>query len=162
MKSIDDLTFHCVWNSNDLQVRHKIIEFWKQHEVLDETQALQRVDEAVYTIYDSEQRICGISTVNLIFHKVIESHVYLYRCFIAERNRAPALDALLLLKTRDYLEESAHIDRKAVGLVVVAQTLFLKRWNKAVWPDTEMMYIGNTEVGDPVRIYYFKGSKINT
>ncbi|MGD1958001.1 MAG: hypothetical protein ACFB2Y_04055 [Fulvivirga sp.] len=162
MKSIHDFTFNCVWKSTDLKMRQQIVEFWKQYNVLDDALAMERIDQAVYTVCDKEDKICGISTASLVYHKVIESNVYLYRCFIAKSNRAPALDALLLLKTRDYLEQMTQLDRKAVGLIVVAQNSFLKKWNKAVWPDTDMMYIGNTEAGDPVRIYYFKGSKIMT
>ena len=45
-------------------------------------------------------------------------------------------------------------------MLVVSQAEFIRGWNKAIWPGTEMMFIGNTPKGYPVRIRYFEGVKV--
>lgn len=160
MKSINDFKFENVWSMVDSKTEADLVSFWEEHEVLDRSLRQHRAKQAAFLLYHQD-KLVGVSTVAKVVHKPINSYVYLYRCFIAPKYRTAGLDTMLTAKTKDYLE-SIHKNEQpqAVGFLVVAQSEFLKQWNKAVWPGLDMMYIGNTEEGDPIRIYYFKGAKI--
>lgn len=158
MRSITELGFHNVWNSGDSDLTNKVAEFWSSEVKMDYSTVMERIDQIVYVILDKEGEVRGVSTAVRTRHDPLNTDFWLYRCFISEKVRAPALDTVLLIKTRDFLEELKEGGVK--GLILVAQHPFLKAWNKAVWPDTEMMYVGNTLDGDPVRIYYFKGARV--
>ena len=58
------------------------------------------------------------------------------------------------------MEEFNKNNPLAIGVLVVSQAEFIRGWNKAIWPGTEMMFIGNTPKGYPVRIRYFEGVKV--
>jgi len=161
MNSIHDLVFQNVLKLKDESIYNEVISFWQDNNVLTEEIRLQRCKEVVFAIRNKTNDIIGLSTALKTFHNSLRSYVYLYRCFIAEKFRAPALDTILLVKTRDFLEEHSKSEKdNVIGMMVVVQTEFLKKWNKAIWPDSELMYVGNTKAGEPMRIYYFKGAKL--
>lgn len=161
MKSIREITFQNAYCTNDQMLKEEVILFWKKSDVLDDFTRQQRADEVVYIVRDGESNIIGVSTVAKMIHEPLDNYIYLFRCFIAAIDRAPGLDTQLIIKTKDFLESIYNTETPmAVGLLVVVQSEQLKKWNKAVWSGSDMMYIGNTTDGDPVRIYYFKGAKI--
>lgn len=161
MKSVNDFNFDNIWSSNDEAVANELVSFWAKHGILGADLSEHRSKQAVFVIRHDENAIVGVSTAVKIFHQPLRSYVYLYRCFIAPSARIAGLETMLTAKTKDYLE-SIHQEEEpiAVGFLLVAQSESLKKYNKAVWPGLNMMFIGNTATGDPIRICYFKKARI--
>ena len=133
--------------------------FWKGLDQQFDMEYQKRAQEAVAHVRFKD-KVLGISTGALVYHAPLKSYVYLYRCYLKEEIRLQGLDAQLLLESFTILEEFNKNNPLAIGVLVVSQAEFIRGWNKAIWPGTEMMFIGNTPKGYPVRIRYFEGVKV--
>ena len=158
MRSIENIKFVTCWQTHDVSLREKIADLWLNKNILDKVTVRDRLDQAVYAILEGE-RVIGVSTVFLRDLPLLNNSFYVYRCYIDNNYRAPALDVKLFVKTRDFLEKECN-GSPVKGILAVVQNDDLKKWNHAIWPDTGMMYIGDSPKGDPMRVYYFRGAKI--
>lgn len=156
-------SFHNYWRKDKTEIKADLSQFWISNEVLKASRVDNRVDETVIICRNKQGQLIGVSTVFKSLVEQLRNEAYVFRCFIAEAHRAPALDTQLVLKTFQILEQSvaSGAKDKAIGLLMVVQNELIKNnWNKAIWPDTEMVYIGNLPNGDHLRIRYFKGVRV--
>ena len=159
----DYFSFDTYWQIDKSEVKDELIQFWVNNAVLKKEVAEKRVDEVVILCRNKEQRLIGVATVFKSPIEQLRNDAYVFRCFISEKHRAPALDTQLVIKSFDILQQyvDANPDDKAVGLLIVVQNKLIKQnWNKAIWPDVGMVYIGNLPNGDHMRICYFNGVKV--
>lgn len=159
--SIKDYNISILNASELCKVTPEIVDFWLEQGVMDKNAASNRVKEVKCIIRSKQQSIVGVSSASAVYYDPFKVNLYLYRCYIHPDHRAPALDTLLFVSTRDFLESIyTGGNTKCIGILVVVQVEFLKNWNKAIWPGTNLMYVGKTKAGNPARVYYFKGAKI--
>ena len=161
MRSVTDFSFEPVFEIQpDLATR--IVQLWTQHAGLRIAEAQRRLTEVILVVR-YQQEVIGVATAYKGYLQQSENFVYLYRCFIADAHRAPALDTQLIMRAKELLEEKSmqEMEKKCVGLAVIVQNETIKKfWNQAVWQGAEMMYIGNTAEGNHIRISYFKNARI--
>lgn len=156
-------SFHSYWQKDKSEIKDELDQFWVNNNVLKKEKVEGRVKEVVVICRNNTGELIGVSTVFKSPVEQLRNEAYVFRCFIAEAHRAPALDTQLVLKTFQILEQSvvSGAEDKAIGLLMVVQNELIKNnWNKAIWPDTEMVYVGNLPNGDHLRIRYFKGVRV--
>lgn len=162
VRSIADYSFKVVWRDKSDEVREEALEMWNESGLLSRGEAVDRLEQMAVAVYYG-QKLIGISTIYKSYITQLKSHAYVFRCMILPAFRAPGLDTQLIVKTRDFLETSRpdEEDGTCVGmLMIVRNDTIRKVWRKAIWPGTEMVYIGDTPQGDQMRIYYFKGAEV--
>jgi len=113
-------------------------------------------------VKDAQGRVGGVSTSRPIQVKLLNNHFFHeFRCFIAPSFRAPGLDTLLAVKTRDFMEQLEGSSNKFKGMVMVIENEEIKKQRtKAVWPGSGMVFIGYTREGHHLRVSYFRNARI--
>ncbi len=160
INSISEFEWVSIWNSDNEELKEQLPLFWTNKGLMSKGEAKRRVNEAVLVI-TIKGEIVGVSTVFPTYFNKLKAYVYAYRCFIDKPYRAPALDTCLTIKTKKILELDTPETHKPVGLLTVVQNEEIKKyWDKAVWKGTNLVYIGNADNGDHLRISYFDNAKI--
>jgi hypothetical protein len=158
------LVFENVWRKEATEVRQQVMNIWKQMGGLDQQQAAQRIDQLVYVVKDDSGKVIGISTAFKAYIKQLRNHLYAFRCMLVPECRIPGLTSKLLVITRDFLEAIHEQDgeEKAIGVITLVENERIKQSRtEAIWPASKMVYIGNSKEGHHIRVYYFKGARIN-
>jgi hypothetical protein len=138
-------------------------EMWRKYSALDGEELIEkRSKEIVYIIKNDAGEVGGVSTVRTVQAKFLnDNYFYEFRCFIAPPFRAPALDTLVTVKTKSFLQEQEGSGTRIKGLLMIIENeLIKKQRTKAVWPSSEMVFAGYTAQGHHVRVGYFKGARI--
>lgn len=164
MKSVKDFHFFNGWKKLSLGDQLMLKDFWRSRNLMTDDDIEKRVHQAVVLIKNRDNNIVGVSTVFRTYFEQLKSEVYVYRCYIDPKFRAPGLDVMLTIKTKEFLEsELRKMDGVVpVGLLAVIQNeSMIRNWTKAIWPDVDMVYIGDTPEGYHLRISYFMHAKIN-
>lgn len=157
-----DIHIETVWGQLTEKLTEELTSFWIDHRQLKEDRARDRAAQAVLIARDKD-KIVGVSTVRKVLSRKIGRHFYLFRCFIAPDYRMVGLDVRLTVGTREYLESEMPNDPepKALGILAVIENPdLMEKWKWAIWPGSNLTYIGDTPEGKHVRIAYFKGAQI--
>lgn len=161
------LNFENVYQALPDATAAEISTLWRREGALTDDEAiLKRLKQVVYVVRDSNTgSVAGVSTA--VKKKVTQlngNFLYEFRCYIGADFRVAGLDIQLCRLTIDLLESVSHTDAdKPVGTFTILQNESLKLeplWRRAVWPETEMYFIGYTSAGDPIRVHYFNDAKI--
>lgn len=157
------LTFDICWKMMTPSLKDELLTFWVESGFLSAEAAERRVSEVVILVRNESKVIVGVSTAYKSFVKQLGNHFYIFRCAIKVEDRHPGLTSALLVKTRDFLE-SIHdddSDHTCKGLLTVVENPRINETRReAVWPASQMVYIGSTKDGKQVRVYYFKNARI--
>ncbi len=155
-----------MWRKSTPELRSEVIGFWAEHQLLpDSADPNERALEVVLIVRDvASRRIVGLSTAAVVqFKQLANKYFYLYRSVIAPSYRIPGLDSKLMVDTRDFLEQRASEGEGpgCIGvLTFVENPAIIKVRNEAVWPASQMVFIGNDSRGREIRVYYFKRARI--
>ena len=161
VKSVNDIFFD--HGGIDAEAREEVYKIWVGAAGLKPEEANRRMGEIILLARHRQAGIIGIATAVKTFVSRLQNNLYTYRCFVVPDFRTPGLETLMIVKAKEILAQQAHQDgdKPCVGIVVVVQNELLKRhWRQAVWPGSEMLYIGDSPEGHHVRVGYFKGAKI--
>jgi hypothetical protein len=161
------LNFQNVYQNLSPDVIAELKSLWMGEGALVEGDAIeQRLQQVVYVILDSDSgKVAGVSTaVKKRVDLLNGNFLYEFRCYIGENYRIAGLDIKISKLTLDFLQElGARDPEKPVGVFTVLQNDLLQQqplWRRAVWPETEMYFMGYTKSGNPIRVHYFKGARI--
>ena len=157
-----DLVFECVWNDRSAEDIKKVKELWRSYCAIENEELIEtRSRQIVFVVKDAKGDPVGVSTVRPVKAALLNNHMfYEFRCFIAPPSRAPGLDSLLALRTKQFLEQQ-DTSGTFKGLIMIVENAELKKQRtKAVWPATGMVFAGYTSRGDHIRVGYFKGARI--
>lgn len=161
---LKNIAFDCIWNRDDRDDdRRKVKDLWRRYGALEEGIIERRAREIVFVIKDPEGDVVGVSTVRSIQAKFLNNHfLYEYRCFISPDYRIPGMDTLLSVKTKAFLELQEGSLLKHKGILMIIENPDLKKAKTlAVWPASEMVFVGYTTQGHHIRVGYFKGAKLD-
>ena len=161
---VENIVFECLWNRDDREDdRRKVMELWRRYRALEEDVIERRSREIVFVIKDLDGRVAGVSTVRSVQAKFLNNHFFFeYRCFISPDFRVPGMDTLLSVKTKTFLEREEDAVSKHKGTLMIIENQELKKAKTlAVWPASEMVFVGYTTQGHHIRVGYFKGVKLD-
>ena len=147
-------------------MHESIRKLWKRNfPAMTEVQAHARLKQVVFAIRNETGEVVGVSTCYKAYISQLENHLFAFRCFIDPAFRIPGLTSTLLVKTRDFLEQTTEqeVDEKerCIGMITLVENdRIMKFRNEAIWPASRMAYIGNSPKGYHIRVYYFKKALI--
>lgn len=143
-----------------------IEELWKRNfPAMTEAQTRTRLKQVVLVIRNEADEVVGASTSYKAYISQLKNNLFAFRCFIDPAFRIPGLTSTLLVKTRDFLEQTSEqeVDDKdrCIGMITLVENeRIMKFRNEAIWPASKMVYIGNSPKGYHIRVYYFKKALI--
>jgi hypothetical protein len=161
------LIFENLWQKSDSPIQGKVKQLWKKHfPSLTEEQMNTRLRQVVMTVRTPEGEVVGLSTAYKAYIKHLKNHLYAFRCFIDPAYRIPGLTEVIMVNTRDFLEEIHITDGKegeqCIGMITLVENeRIMKYRTEAIWPASKMVYIGNSPKGYHIRAYYFKKAMIS-
>ncbi len=160
------LTFENLWQKPDSHVHHQIQKLWKKYfPHLSDEQVEKRLKQVVFAVLTTAGEVVGVSTAFRAYVQQLKNHLYAFRFFIDPAYRIPGLTEVILVRTRDFMEEISHTDgpedKRCIGLVTIVENERIMKYRKeAIWPASKMVYIGNSPKGYHIRAYYFKKAMI--
>ncbi|UXX78431.1 hypothetical protein N7E81_13800 [Reichenbachiella carrageenanivorans] len=164
-KSQDNYLFQNVWNGKKPEIKAQIIGFWTALGALPKSaKAEERVEQVVFVIMDKQKQVVGVSTVYSALVPTLGFHMLHFRCLIHPEHRQNNLAKDIVLKTWTHFNEQANSSDSEVnkGIIMeVENPVINKNKPEAVWTDTQMVYIGKSSRGLPIRVRYFDGAIIN-
>jgi len=161
-----ELLFENLWKKNDAEIHVKTRQLWKKNFPAMPDQTIEeRIHQVVFAIATRDGNFIGVSTAYKVYLEHLKHHYYAFRCFIDPKYRIPGLTTTLLVKTRDWLEEIYQQDgdekERCIGVITMVENeRLMKVRTEAIWRGSGMVYIGNSQSGKPIRVYYFKRAVI--
>ncbi len=161
------LIFENLWQKKDSPFRTNVKLLWKKHfPSLLEEQMATRLHQVVFAIRTPDGEVVGVSTSYKTHIQHLKNHLYAFRCFIDPTYRIPGLTEVLLVNTRDFMEEIFQTDgpdyERCIGMITLVENKRIMKFrNEAIWPASKMVYIGNSPKGFHIRAYYFKKALIS-
>ncbi len=160
--TLPELNFENLWMKKESPFHPKVIKMWKKNfpEMATETLS-ERLSQVVYVVCTNQHEVVGVSTSFKAYIPHLKHHLYNYRCFIDPEFRIPGLTSKLTVATRDFLEKihtsDGPPDTQCIGMITLVENDRIRKFrNEAIWPASNMVYIGNTPKGVPIRAYYFR------
>jgi hypothetical protein len=151
--------FENVWKKSVPAIEEQVVGIWKNFGGLNDAKIEERLDQLVFVVKNNNH-VVGVSTAFKTYIQQLRNYFYVYRCLITPGNNIPGIDAKLTVLTRDFLELIHDKDNRAAGLLTLIENPKLKERTCAVWPASGFVYIGNSKSGGHIRVYYFKGARI--
>lgn len=154
-----------IWHKNIPGLREEIMAFWDSNKMLPPTaSAFERAMQAVLIARAPDGSIAGITTADVVqFKQLNDNYFFLFRAAILPAFRIPGLITKMMVETRDFLEAFAVTmeTNRCIGMLTfVENPSVIRRSTWAVWPGSEMVYIGSDKQGRHIRVYYFSGARI--
>ena len=158
-----NLAFENVWGKDVGGLRDTVAAIWRDNGGPTGDGASERLSQLVFVLKNVDGEPVGMSTAFKAHIKQLRNYFYVIRLMLVPGYRMPGLTSRLLVSTRDFLEsiheqESAN---RAIGIITLVENQRIKeKRNEAIWPASGMVYIGNSGEGHPIRVYYFRGARI--
>lgn len=151
------------WQSSDINDANAILKFWRGEGAFhDEAVATQRISEVIMHVRDAANEVAAVCTAVAVTLPRLEQPMYYYRCFVGKKWRSTNLVSLLTMRARQCLEDyaSAH-DFPCIGIVIELENeRFGETLRSPVWQPTGFVYIGKSQRGLDLRVYYFRGARL--
>src|SRR5688572_5224027 len=100
------LIFENLWQKKESPLHAGVKKFWKKNlPSITEEQMNARLPQIVIVASTEEGEVVGLSTSYKTHIKHLRNNFYAFRCMIEPKYRIPGLTEVLLLRTRDFMEE---------------------------------------------------------
>lgn len=143
----------------------QVIELWLTQQVLAEPQARRRAGELLFVATDeSSDRPAGVCTTYLATPPLLKLPLWHFRTFVAPEYRQNNIAFHLLHLALDFHETrfTAGSDTSGRGLYMEIENPVIQRHrNEAIWPSSQMVFVGYNVRGDHCRVRYFPGARIS-
>ena len=159
---LDNLSFECLWERDCEDQREKVKALWRKYRALDEESHVEKRSREIVFAVNNGEDVVAVSTARAMQAPFLNNHYfYEFRCFIDPAFRVPGLDTLLAVRTKTFLEQQKDAVTKFKGIVMIIENEALRtQRTKAVWPASEMVFVGYNSKGHHIRVGYFKGARI--
>jgi hypothetical protein len=161
-RDIQNIVLENVWQKDVSTLRSAVLGLWLDHGGPTGSAAEERLKQLAFIVRGEHGDIVGISTAFKVYVKRMRNYFFAIRLLLHPDHRIPGLTSKLLVSTRDFLESIAVQEANpAIGIITLVENERLKASrNEAIWPASQMVYIGNSAEGHHIRVYYFKGARI--
>ncbi|MFV1968605.1 MAG: hypothetical protein ACC628_24555 [Pirellulaceae bacterium] len=160
-----------VWPAPPDAVREDVARFWLAESALPDLAAAQtRAHQLLVVARDPNGQVAGVSTAVRTFIDLLGFECFFYRTFVARAHRTRGLRSTqlfwnILLESHRFLNERflRGCDPGVPGIYAeIENTSMMRVRNDLVWRDNGLnaVYIGRTQDGRHVRVWYFDGARI--
>lgn len=158
------LTFENVWQQERPEVREEVSQMWLRAQAFQSYDAAQeRAAQLVYVVRNTSGQVVATSTGFKAYVAMLRNHFYAVRMMIDPEFRYPGLASKLMVLTRDHFQAiytNETVDMCKGVITLVEHDGIREHMRDAVWPASQMVYVGKTKKGYPIRLYYFPGVRI--
>jgi len=156
-------TFAVDWPAPSAESSEAIRAFWKREGAFaDEAQMNARLPQVVMHALTPDGEVAGVCTAVVMTPPHLAQPVYYWRTFVGKAWRATSLVMMLLKRSCALLEQHA-IDNgyPCIGILLeLENNRFKEKGRTAVWWNPRFVYIGRSQRGLDMRMFYFKWAKL--
>lgn len=156
-------TFVVDWPAPSAASGDAIRAFWKREGAFnDETQMSARLPQVVMHALTPDGEVAGVCTAVVMTPPHLAQPVYYWRTFVGKAWRSSPLVMMLLKRSCALLEEFARDnDYPCIGILLeLENNRFKEKGRTAVWWNPRFVYIGRSQRGLDLRVFYFKGARL--
>lgn len=140
-----------------VQIAGQLVRFWVDNGALNEAAARQRVNHVACILRNENGEIRGVSSVVAVAMPMLGNRsVWMYNNYLPEPERSDDNFIEMFNNTREAMQallEQRGIENVPTGICVILQDKILpRRYPKAAWLETGLVYAGHTPQGFQVRI----------
>jgi hypothetical protein len=145
----------------DAVSQEDVIETWEREGVVAPGTAARRVHEVLLVGLDDHGELAAVSSAYLKRNLRLRMDLWYYRTYTVREHRMSNVGVLLALRSREHLERCfvEGEDTRGAGLVYEVQNAGLRTHTDAFWAPLDMLFLGENEQGDHVRVHYFPGAR---
>ena len=152
-----------VFGETDDVTATDVLRFWAEEGVVPPQEAERRVHEVLLVARSAERsQVVGVCTAALHRIPQLGMDLWYYRVLVGGDDRDRNLSAALAIRGCDLLEQRYVDGRDTCGSGIVAEVQNERAKRERpypVWPQTGLVYIGNTPAGHHLRVRYFPGAR---
>ena len=156
-------TFVVDWPAPSAESGDAIRAFWKREGAFnDEAQMNARLPQVVMHALTPEGEVAGVCTAVVMTPPHLAQPVYYWRTFVGKAWRSTSLVMTLLKRSCVLLEQHAiEHDYPCIGILLeLENNRFKEKGRTAVWWNPRFVYIGRSQRGLDLRMFYFKGARL--
>ena len=156
-------TFVVDWPAPSAESGEAIRAFWKREGAFsDEAQMNARLPQVVMHALTPEGEVAGVCTAVVMTPPHLAQPVYYWRTFVGKAWRSTSLVMMLLKRSCVLLEQHAiEHDYPCIGILLeLENNRFKEKGRTAVWWNPRFVYIGRSQRGLDLRMFYFKGARL--
>jgi len=159
-----DIELRSAWQLNDPAIERDAELFWLANRMLPAgVDAGKRLPELCAVAYRGDQAI-AVSTASIRLIDFLRCKLAMYRVLVSRDARIQDIASRLAVYSRDLLEAWSrdNPDQQVMGMGAVIQSRDLvKNIPEAVWPDTKLAFIGYTQEGYQMRVFWFAHATVS-
>jgi hypothetical protein len=151
------------WPAPSAERGEAIRAFWQREGAFaDEAQMKARLPQVVMHAVAADGEVAGVCTAVVMTPPHLAQPIYYWRTFIGKAWRSTPLVMMLLKRSCALLEEYARDNAyPCIGILLeLENNRFKERGRTAVWWNPRFVYIGRSQRGLDLRVFYFKGAKL--
>jgi hypothetical protein len=153
------------WQALTPEAGAAITAFWQvENAIPDAAAAGKRLPEVIAHAVTDAGDVAAVCTAVAMTMPRIGQPMYYYRCFVGRQWRSSRLVSSLLRHAKTVLEDYARAhDFPCIGILLeLENTRFGESLRKPVWPSTGFVYAGKSGRGLDLRVWYFRGAKLQS
>lgn len=138
-----------------------VVAFWIREEATPVEEAERRADEIHLVATTGDGELVAVSTAYLRVNPQLRMPLWHYRAFVARAHRMTTIAARISMIGRDHLQERFvdGVDRRCGGIVYEVENKPMRtHLNQAVWPRSDVTFVGINKRGAHTRVRYFPGA----
>lgn len=151
------------WQSPAPASAEAIRDFWRREGAFKEDAQMDaRLPQVVMHATTRDGTVAGVCTAMGMTPPSLAQPVYYWRTFVGKDWRSTPLVMMLLKRSCTLLEEYARThDFPAIGILLeLENNRFRDKGRTAVWWNPRFVYIGRSQRGLDLRVFYFKGARL--
>jgi hypothetical protein len=151
------------WPSPNPASADAIREFWVREGAFnDQAQMTARLPQVVMHACTKDGQVAGVCTAVTMTPPHLAQPVYYWRTFVGKDWRSTPLVMMLLKRSCVLLEEHAIAHNfPCIGILLeLENNRFKEKGRTAVWWNPRFVYIGRSQRGLDMRMFYFKGARL--
>jgi hypothetical protein len=153
-----------VWHRRDPDLERDVELFWRSNKALPPGADVgTRLSELTAVAY-LDNRIVGVSTASIRPIDFLRCKLAMFRVLVAPEARIRKVASDLTLFTRNLLEtwSRENPDQEVMGMGAVIQSRALVENDRnAIYPDSKLVFIGYTQEGFQMRVYWFAHATVS-
>jgi len=161
---MSEIAYRDAWHRKDPVIERDAELLWRAQEaLLRDADVGARLGEICAAAYRGSQLV-GLATARIREIPPLRCRLAMFRCLIVPEARLAQVASRLTVFARDLLEawSKDNPNEAVLGLGAIIQSRLLVEHNPyAVYPDTKLSFIGYTQEGYQMRVYWFAHARIS-
>ena len=162
---MSELVLRAAWRKGDPAIERDAQLFWRANDAMQEDADIEMRLAGLCAGAYQDERLVGIATAAVRTIASLRCKLAMYRTFVERGLRNRQIASKLGVFSRDLLEAWArdHPEEQVVGMGAVIQSrVLVEKVPFAVYPETKLAFIGYTQEGYQMRVYWFAHARIST